>query len=151
MKRVLVLGVGNLLQSDDGLGVHIVNSIIDSNMILPDYVEIIDGGTSGYDLLPVMKDREKIIIVDALKSDDKPGSIYKFSSEYLAPERTTFSLHDTGIKQIIDMLRIMGDNPLIEIIGVVPEDIETCNIGLSRAVEDSIPKVVEEIRKALAQ
>ena len=56
MQKVLILGIGNILQSDEGIGVHIVNHIIQSGINLPDEVEVIDGGTAGFDLLPHMAD-----------------------------------------------------------------------------------------------
>jgi len=150
-KNVLVLGVGNILQKDDGVGVHVINFLMESNMNLPDHVELMDGGTAGYDLMSAMKDRDKVIIVDALKVDDKPGSVYRFFPDYLVPENVSFSLHDIGMKKVIDALAILGSKPNIEIIGIVPEDIKTVTIGLSDSVQKSIPRVIEEIFDAIIQ
>jgi len=145
--RILILGIGNLLQSDEGLGVHIVNQIA-QNVEIPEDVEVIDGGTAGFDLLPLMKGREKIIIVDALIVDDEPGSIYRFKPEQIRSARTRFSLHDVGIIEIIELLKLLGENPDIEIIGVVPEDITTLNMDITPRVRESIPKVIEQIMDA---
>ncbi|MCU0849089.1 MAG: HyaD/HybD family hydrogenase maturation endopeptidase [Spirochaetes bacterium] len=150
-KRILILGVGNILHYDDGIGVHVVNRIQESGIDIPDDVEIIDGGTAGFDLIPLMQGRSKIVIVDALKVDDAPGSIYRFRPESLADDRKVFSLHEFGIKKIIDTLRIMGEAPEVEIIGIVPQDITTLDIGLSSAVMESIPKAIEQILKAVSQ
>jgi hydrogenase maturation protease len=150
MGRVLILGVGNILHKDDGLGVHIVNHLRDSGTELPDDVEIVDGGTAGYDLIPIMHGYEKVIIVDALRVDDAPGSIYRFTPEHLAKTKITLSLHEIGIRRIIDTMRVMGEVPYIEIIGVVPEDIDTLDIGISDSVRGSIPRVVEQILDAAA-
>ncbi len=151
MQKILVLGIGNILQKDDGLGVHIINSIIESNRDLPEDVEFLDGGTAGYDLLTYMQDREKIVIVDALKVDDKPGSIYRFSPEHLKEEGDTYSLHDVGIQKILKLLTVTGENPEIEIIGIVPEDIETFQIGLSEPVQKAVPGAVEQILDSVVQ
>lgn len=148
MQRVLILGIGNILQSDDGIGVHIVNHILDSGIPLPEEIEVVDGGTAGFDLLSVMKGRDRIIIVDALKTDDIPGSIYRFSPENVVNSRASISLHEVGIKEVIRMLGLLGENPEIEIIGIVPKDISTFNIGISPAVKESIPGAVEQILKA---
>jgi hydrogenase maturation protease len=145
--RILILGIGNLLQSDEGLGVHIVNQIA-QNVEIPEDVEVVDGGTAGFDLLPLMKGREKIIIVDALMVDDEPGSIYRFKPEQIRSARTRFSLHDVGIIEIIELLKLLGENPDIEIIGVVPEDITTLNMDITARVRESIPKVIEQIMDA---
>ncbi len=142
-KSVLILGIGNVLQRDDGAGVHVVEHISSTVKDMPDNVEVIDGGTSGYDLLPLMSGREKIVIIDALKIDDKPGSIYRFPASHLYDSSNVFSLHDVGVKKIIDMLKLMGEEPDIEIIGIVPEDILTLDIGMSDSVKNSIPKAAD--------
>ncbi len=146
-KNVLILGIGNILQKDDGLGVHIVEEI-SSMKDLPKDVEVADGGTFGYDLLPLMSGRKRIVIVDALKVDDVPGSIYKFPAKHLADSNQKFSLHDIGVKKIIDMLTLTGENPEIEIVGIVPEDINSTEIGMSDSVKKIIPKAVEYILEA---
>lgn len=150
-KKVLILGIGNILQKDDGVGVHVVNEISETVSDLPGNVEVFDGGTFGYDLLPVMSGREKIVIVDALKVDDEPGSIYRFPASHLTDCANKFSLHDVGVKKIIDMLMLMGEYPEIEIVGIVPEDIYSLDIGISDSVKKSIPKAVEYILEAAAQ
>ena len=147
-KKVLILGIGNILHKDDGLGVHIVNEIISSVKDLPKDVEFADGGTLGYDLLPLMSGRKRIVIVDALKVDDVPGSLYKFPAKHLTDNNQKFSLHDMGVKKIIDMLTLSGENPEIEIIGIVPEDINSLEIGVSDSVKKTIPKAVEYILEA---
>lgn len=149
-KEILILGIGNILQMDDGIGPYIINHISESNIQLPDYVDIVDGGTAGYDLLPLLQDRTKIIIVDALKVDDIPGSVYRFKPENILEEERTYSLHDVGIKSILKMLEIMGNMPEVEIIGIVPEDITTFDIGISASVKKSIPKVLEQIFNAIS-
>lgn len=148
VKEVLVLGIGNILHMDEGIGVHVVNHIVESEQALPDNVEFIDGGTSGFDLLPLMSGRRKIVIIDALKTDDVPGSIYRFSSDHLVSRNYIYSLHDLGVKKLIDMLKLMGEYPEVEIIGIVPEDYTSFAIGISDSVRESIPKAVEQIFKA---
>ena len=137
-----------MLHKDDGLGVFIVNEISSSVKDLPEYIEVADGGVLGYDLLPLMSGREKIIIVDALKAGDEPGSIYKFPAKHLVDSNNKFSLHEMGVKKIVDMLTLTGETPEIEIVGIVPEDINTLEIGISESVKKSIPKAVEYILNA---
>lgn len=149
-KNILILGIGNILQSDDGLGVYITNHIIETGIDLPGGVEIIDGGTAGFDLLPIMKGRDKIIIVDALIVEDRAGSIYRFNPEKSDPiSSNIISFHQVGILEIIKFLRLMGENPEIEIIGIVPEDIKTFNIGISDAVLKSVPKAIDLIMNSV--
>ena len=142
-KKILVLGVGSILHKDDGLGVFIVNELESSAKDKLKDVELADGGTLGYELLSIMSGREKIVIIDALKIDDTPGSIYRFPAKHLSESGNKFSMHDFGVKKIIDMLALTGEEPEIEIIGIVPEDIQSFEIGISDSVMRSIPKAVE--------
>jgi hydrogenase maturation protease len=148
---VLVLGIGNILRKDDGIGVHIVNYMADSGVAFPPGVDLVDGGTAGVDLVPLMQGYSRIIIVDALAVDDAPGSVYRFTPEGLKGGARSYSLHDFGVKNVIDCLRIMGENPEIEIIGVVPEDISAHHIGISESLQESIPRAVREIVAAAAR
>ncbi len=78
-KDILLLGMGNILRRDDGIGIHVVDLLKNSQeKILPENVEVLDGGTTGYGLLPYLLNRRGIIIIDALKTDDRAGSIYRF-------------------------------------------------------------------------
>lgn len=147
-KDILIMGVGNILQFDDGIGVHIVNHMLDTGITVPDDVELLDGGTAGYDLIPYMTGKRKIIIVDALKADDVPGSIYRFTPDHLVGEERTFSLHDMGMRTILKTLELLGERPQVEIIGIVPEDIATFDIGMSTSVKEAIPRAVEQILDA---
>lgn len=139
MKNVLILGIGNILQSDDGLGVHVVNEIINMDAGLPENVEVIDGGTAGFDLIPLMRGRDRIIIVDALRTDDEPGSVYRLGPERCRGGEARISLHEVGIFQVMKTLRLFGDDPEIQIIGIVPGDIDTLAIGVTEPVRRSLP------------
>src|SRR5271157_892044 len=107
MRKVLILGIGNLLRSDDGIGVHVVKYIEETGAVLPDGIELMDGGTAGFDLLGLIENYDKIVIVDALKADDMPGSIYRFTPEHAVDTRSRYSLHEVGIMEVIRLLRIM--------------------------------------------
>ncbi len=149
--RTLILGVGNMLQKDDGIGVFVVNHLLESGIELPEGIDIVDGGTAGLDLIPIMYDYERIIIVDALKVHDVPGSVYRFSPDHLRSSTTQISLHEIGIGEILKMLKIQGATPVVEIIGIVPEDIETLDIAISPAVAEAVPKVMDLILESVGQ
>jgi hydrogenase maturation protease len=148
MRKVLILGIGNILRGDDGLGVAIVKHIEESGMALPRGVELLDGGTAGFDLLGLIDDYDKIVIVDALKTNDKPGSVYRFTPEHAVETRAQYSLHEVGIMEVIRTLKLMEHNPEIEFVGVVPENISDLDINISQAVRESIPRAVEVILDA---
>ncbi len=148
MRKVLILGIGNLLKSDDGLGVHVIRHIEESGVVLPDGIDLLDGGTAGFDLLGLIENYDKIVIVDALRADDKPGSVYRFAPEHAVETRSRFSLHEVGIMEVIRLLRILDRNPEIEFVGIVPENISDDDTNISPAVRKSIPRAVEVILDA---
>ena len=148
MRRVLILGIGNILRSDDGLGVYIIRHMEESGVPLPEGVELLDGGTAGFDLLGLIDGYDKIVIVDALKTNDKPGSIYRFTPEHAVESRARFSLHEVGIMEVIKTLRIMDHNPEIEFVGIVPDNICDIDTNISQAVRESIPRAVDVILDA---
>jgi hydrogenase maturation protease len=118
---------------------------------IPSGVEVMDGGTAGFDLIPLMRDRKKIIIVDALSMDDMPGSIYRFRPDDVDPVRRGYSLHEVSILEVIRTLKMMGDDPEIEIIGIVPEDISTLEMSLSDAVMKAVPGAINAVMEAVSR
>jgi hydrogenase maturation protease len=148
MRKVLILGIGNTLRADDGLGVYIVQHMQEAGVILPEGVELLDGGTAGFDLLGLIDGYDKIVIVDALKADDKPGSIYRFTPEHAVERRAQYSLHEVGIMEVIRTLRITGNDPEIEFVGIVPENIRDLDTTISQTVIESVPRAVEVILDA---
>jgi hydrogenase maturation protease len=88
------------------------------------------------------------VIVDALKTNDKPGSVYRFTPEHAVETRAQYSLHEVGIMEVIRTLRLLEHNPEIEFVGVVPENISDLDTNISQAVRESIPRAVEVILDA---
>jgi hydrogenase maturation protease len=148
MRKVLILGIGNILRSDDGLGVHIIRYMQETGIALPDGIELMDGGTAGFDLMGLIDAFDKIVIVDALKTNDRPGSIYRFTPEHVVKTGPHFSLHEGGIMEVLRMMSIMNVKPEIEFVGIVPENISAIDTNISPAVQDSIPRAVEVILDA---
>lgn len=145
MRKVLILGIGNTLRGDDGLGVYIVQHMAETGVLLPDGVELLDGGTAGFDLLGLIDGYDKIVIVDALRADDTPGSIYRFTPEHAVERRAQYSLHEVGIMEVIRTLRIAGSDPEIEFVGIVPENIRDLELTISQAVKGAIPRAMKVI------
>jgi len=143
-KKILILGLGNILLGDEGLGVWIAQQL--SSQSLPDEIEVIDGGTAGYELLNLLEGRDKVIIIDAVKTEDKPGSVYKMDLSVLQEDTTMqLSLHQFGLKNVFKMASLMDINPEVTLVGVVPKDYQKYHIGLSEDLEKVIPLVIETI------
>ena len=143
-KKILILGLGNILLGDEGVGVRIAEQLAFHS--LSEEVEVIDGGTAGYELISFLEGREKVIIVDAVKTEDKPGSVYKVDLSILEEDPTMhLSLHQIGLKNVFKMASLMEINPEVTLIGVVPKDYQSYKIGLSKEVEKEIPIVIKAI------
>lgn len=147
--KILVLGVGNILLRDEGVGVRVIEHL--QKMPLPDDVELFDGGTAGADLIEVLSDRNVVIIVDAADFEAPAGTILRMTQEDWLPQRNTaLSLHDLDIPQTLAMTKILGCAPeKVICLGIVPETIEP-GMTLSHKLDALVPviadRVLDEIR-----
>ena len=141
---ILVLGIGNILLSDEGVGVRVIELMQSAR--LPDGVELVDGGTGGADLLDVLADRRKVIVVDAVQSDCEPGTVLRFTAEDLVrPNQGSMSLHEIGLAESLMMTKQLGCEPEeVIIFGIKPRTVE-CGLELSKEIATSVPKVIELI------
>jgi hydrogenase maturation protease len=139
--RTVVVGVGNLLLKDEGIGVHIAQAL--QKLDLPQNVRIIDGGTSP-DLPYYLEDTDKLIIIDAVKGGGKPGTVYRFHPDDVNIEsKEMVSLHELGLKQSLEIMRIVGNEPReIVIIGIEPNE-----IGWGTEPSDELQERTPEIIK----
>ena len=147
-KNILILGLGNILLGDEGVGVRVIEQLFSHPF--PDEIEVIDGGTAGYELINFFEGKEKVIIVDAVKTDDTPGSVYKMDLSIVQEDETVqLSLHQIGLKNVFKMASMMDLNPEVTLIGIVPKDYQDYNIGLSEEVEKAIPLAIETVLKEI--
>ena len=146
-KKILIAGIGNILLTDEGLGVHILKEL--SKKKLPKEVELAEIGTAVFELVRFMDGKDKVIIVDAIVSDEAPGTIYKLTPKELKSSRKNqlASLHQFGICEAIETSAQMGNTPEIVIFGVVPKDYQSIGTELTLELKKSIPKIIQEILK----
>ncbi len=149
MKRILLLGVGNVLLTDEGIGIHALERL-QQQYRLPDDVEVIDGGTSGMDLLDSLADRECVVLVDAVKTGAAPGTLVRLAGDALpAFFRSKISPHQLGLCDLLAMLQLRGEAPRELVLhGMVPQSLET-HLGLSPGIEARMPEFVERIAAEL--
>ena len=141
-RPILVLGIGNILLRDEGVGVRVIEQM--QNMHLPDNVELVDGGTAGADLLDVLAERKKVIVIDAVQADCEPGTVLRFTADDLVqPDGVGMSLHELGLGEALKMTEQLGCAPAeVVVFGIKPKNI-SCGLELSEQISPSIPKVVE--------
>ena len=149
-KKITILGLGNILLKDEGVGVWITEEI--AKRSLPENIEIIDGGTAGLDILTSMKDVDKLIIIDALQGDEKPGTVYRLHPEDLpVPSDSYVSVHQMNIVEGLNIAQKTGNSPQeAVIIGVEPEDIDW-GLGVTSNIQQKFPEIIdivlEEVKK----
>ncbi len=145
---VLVLGVGNILLSDEGVGVRVAQAI--QHMKLPDNVEVLDGGTASMALLDSLSDRDKVIVIDAVKGKHHPGTIYRFTPADIVVQREIVtSLHQLSVLDALTQLELLGRAPGdVVLYGIEPEDTRL-RLELTPEVKAAMPRVIELVLKEL--
>ena len=143
-KTVLILGLGNLLFTDEGVGVHVAQRLL--QMKLPAEVAVIDGGTGGYELIEHVRGKSKVVIIDCLNANAPPGSIVRLSLEELALRQPhPFSAHQGGVGEFLAFLKTLVPAPEVVVYGVVPDIVDQLGMELSPAVETQFSKIVSTI------
>ena len=147
-KNILILGVGNILLKDEGVGVHVVKKL--KEVPLPVNVEVLDGGTAGFDLVDFIAGRKKIIVIDAVKAGEKIGTIYRLPEENLKIKpKTIMSFHEVDLLDAIHMSIVMDEKPEeIVVIGIEPKDMSD-GTELSPEIEERIPRIIEVVMEEL--
>ncbi len=143
--QLLVLGLGNVLLEDDGVGGAAVSLLLD-RFETPAGVRVFDGGTLGLSLLPYLEMADAVILVDAVRADSAPGSLVRLDGDDVAPAvATRLSPHQVGVADLLDGARWLGRYPgRVLLLGLVPESMELA-VGLSPHVRASLDDLVERI------
>jgi hydrogenase maturation protease len=142
---LLVLGLGNVLCGDDGLGVVAVH-LLQRRYQAADGVSVLDGGTLGLSLLPYLEDAHEAILVDAIRGDGPPGSFVRLEGDEVVPAAAErLSVHQVGVADLLEGARWRGRYPSrVILLGLVPESLEL-GLGRTPAVEAALPGLVERI------
>lgn len=147
--KTAILGIGNILQGDDGIGVHIVNRLKDE-YLFPDSVSIVDGGTMGLDLLVFLEDNDRVLIVDAIDFHKEPGTIKSLTGDEI-PEFLTskLSVHQIGLSDMLFAARLRGVSPPeVCLIGIQPKSVDT-GLELSREVKARFEVLLKTVLQKL--
>jgi hydrogenase maturation protease len=138
-KRITILGLGNILFADEGFGVHFAR-YIENKYSFPENVELIDGGVMGYVLLDIFDLSDIMIIIDCIKIDDAPGSIYRFThEEFLTKIPPPTSAHEVKFSDVLIKAEMMGDLPEMIFLCIVPKEFKDMFLEMTQDLKNRLP------------
>lgn len=140
---ILVLGLGNYLMGDEGIGVQVIQEM--ARMEMPEYVDLLDGGTGGFLLLNCFESYEKIIFIDATMDGREEGFVNLIRPRFASDFPSALSVHDVGLKDMIEAVYLMEHPPEMNLFTVSISHISPMSLELSKAVKDSIPEVIGRV------
>lgn len=148
--KIVVMGVGNLLWADEGFGVRCAEAL-EAGWSLPPHVEVVDGGTQGLGLIPVLQEAERVILFDAVDFGGEPGSLI-VARDAEVPRfmsKGKMSLHQAGMNDVLACLDMLGHVPqAFTLIGLQPVELEDYGGSLTPLTRQRVPEAIE---MALAQ
>ncbi len=143
MKKLLILGIGNYLMGDEGVGVHFAQRL--ENEPLPPGVDVVDGGTGGFHLTSLMEDYPSIILIDATLDGQTPGSIRLLEPRFSKDFPKAMSTHDIGMKDVIEAMLFMGKLPKIYLFAVSIESLQQQQVTLTPEIEAVMPELKKQV------
>lgn len=141
--RLLIMGVGNYLMGDEGVGVHAAQKLLSSG--LPDYVDVVDGGTGGFHLLEYFEKYNRVILVDATLDGQKAGTIRLIKPKYAADFPKSMSTHDIGLRDMVNSLQLLEKIPEMYLFVVSIEFIQQQGVEMTDEVEAAMPELLNQV------
>jgi hydrogenase maturation protease len=150
-RRKIVLGLGNILNRDEGLGVQALKSL-DAQLGANDLVELVDGGVLGLNLLPIVEECSHLLILDAVDGRKPAGTVIELTKEQIPLYAgVKLSQHQITFQEVLGLANIRGYLPdYLYLIGIQPEDIST-GLEMSTLIESQMPQVVDRAISILSQ
>jgi hydrogenase maturation protease len=149
--KIAILGVGNILLKDEGIGVRVVRELENGYTFPPD-IAVIDGGTDGPHLTSLVADFDEIIVIDAVEGGENPGTLYRFTLDQISFDTTNhLSIHQMGVLEALNEVKLLGKEPKVTFIGIEPQDISPWGMDLSPVIEEKIPEIIRLVLKELSE
>ncbi len=144
-EKITVLGVGNILFSDEGFGVRVIEKLFEQYEF-PDNVSIVDGGVLGLNLLGVISEADHLVVVDAVRNGEAAGTFYRIEKEAI-PERIRAknSLHQVDLLEALTLCQALDHVPETVILGVEPKDIETLNDVMTTEICEKVDPMMNMV------
>ncbi len=141
--KVLILGIGNILMGDEGIGVEVVRAL--EKAALPANVKCLDGGTGGFRLLEPMQNAKKLILIDTTKDGARTGTVRRLCPRFATAYPRTLTAHDIGLKDLLDTFYLLGDTPEVTLFAVSIPPRQGMKIELSPELLPLVPPVAQMV------
>ncbi len=141
--RILVMGIGNYLMGDEGIGPHVAERL--PQYPLPENVDVVDGGTGGFHLLEYFESYDTVILIDATLDDNETGTVRLIRPRFAQDFPRAMSTHDIGLKDMVSALQLLDRMPDIHLFVVSIESVQQQGIELTPEVEQQVPDLCHKI------
>jgi hydrogenase maturation protease len=152
-KKTLVLGLGNVIMADEGVGVHVVRAL--EKHTLPPGVECLDGGTGGFTLLEPLQNADRIILIDAAADGNPPGTVTRTTPRFSNDYPPTLTAHDIGVKDLLDAFYMQGGTRDVVLYAITIDPQQPIAMELSdtcaNAAQVAVAKILKELQDAAAR
>jgi len=145
--QTLVLGIGNVLMGDEGVGVDVIRRL--QEMGVPEGVTCLDGGTGSLLLLEPMQQAERVVLVDATVDGTPLGTVQRLEPSYSKDYPRTLTAHDIGLKDLLDVFYLLGQVPRVTLFTVSIELPQELRVGLSTELAAQVPLIARRVREEL--
>jgi hydrogenase maturation protease len=149
-KKTLVLGLGNVLMGDEGIGVHVVRAL--EKHTLPDGVECLDGGTGGFVLLEPLQNADRIVLIDAAADGNAEGTVTRTTPRFSRDYPPTLTAHDVGVKDLLDVFYMQGGGRDVTLYAITIDPHQPISMSLSdlgaKAADEAVRRILEELQTA---
>ncbi|MBU1659085.1 HyaD/HybD family hydrogenase maturation endopeptidase [bacterium] len=140
--KTAIIGAGTVIYQDEGVGVYAAR-YLEENFIFTDDVTLVDGGVLGFQLMTYYQDYDKVVILDTITMDDEVGSIYNMpSEELLGLGSYKQTAHEVEIIEMLEICSLLERMAEVNIIGIIPKDIETVNVGLTDEMKSTFNNLI---------
>jgi hydrogenase maturation protease len=146
-KKTLVLGLGNIIMGDEGVGVHVVRAV--EKYTLPAGIECLDGGTGGFILLEPLQSADRIVLIDATADENPIGTVTRTTPKFSRDYPPTLTAHDIGVKDLLDAFYIQGGARDVILYAITIDPLQSISLDLSAAVKAAADEAVHRILEEL--
>lgn len=146
-RKTLILGLGNVIMGDEGVGVHVVRDL--EKHTLPPHVECLDGGTGGFILLEPLQNADHIILIDATADENPPGTVTRTTPRFSRDYPPTLTAHDIGVKDLLDAFYMQSGEREVVLYAITIDPKQPISLQLSEVVASAANKAVQQILNEL--